>query len=27
VQRMEALPDADGTNAVMAQIRKYAKSK
>ena len=27
VQRMEALPDADGTNAVMAQIRKYAKSR
>ena len=26
IQRMEALPDADGTQAVLALIRKYAKA-
>ena len=27
IQRMDALPDADGTEAVLAQIYKYAKTK
>ena len=27
VQRMSALPDADGTQAVLAQIHKYAKAQ
>ena len=27
IQRMSALPDADGTQSVLAQIHKYAKEK